>query len=57
MHALYHTCVVVDVGCVWFQVAELSRCKEFEDVHLRVNEKRVLNTLNKDKNRPTIRHV
>ena len=33
----------------------VALCKEFEDVHLRVNEKRVLNTLNKDKNRITIR--
>lgn len=39
------------------QVAALSKCREFEDVHLRVNEKRVLNSLNKDKNRPSIRQV
>ena len=37
------------------QVGEMALCREFEDVHLRVNEKKVLNTLNKDKNRPTIR--
>lgn len=39
------------------QVSEISQCQEFEDVHLRVTEKRILNTLNKDKNRPTIRLV
>ncbi|CAH1800548.1 unnamed protein product [Owenia fusiformis] len=33
----------------------LSSCKEFRDVQLRVNERRVLNTLNKDKHRITIR--
>jgi len=33
----------------------MALCREFEDVHLRVNEKKILNTLNKDKNRPTIR--
>ena len=37
------------------QVGEMALCREFEDVHLRANEKKVLNTLNKDKNRPTIR--
>jgi len=36
-------------------VGEIALCREFEDVHLRVNEKKVLNTLNKDKNRATIR--
>ena len=39
------------------QVNELSQCKEFEDVRLRVNEKRVLNTLNRDKIKPTIRYL
>ena len=39
----------------FFQVSELSLCQEFADVRLRVNEKRVLNSLNKDKNKPTIR--
>ncbi|XP_062336822.1 probable ATP-dependent DNA helicase HFM1 [Osmerus eperlanus] len=34
----------------------LARGKEFSDVQLRVNEKRTLNTLNKDKNRITIRY-
>eukprot|EP00794_Sanderia_malayensis_P006137 gene6137-6843_t len=34
----------------------LSKCKEFEDITLRVNEKRTLNTLNKDKHRLTIRY-
>ncbi|XP_056149816.1 probable ATP-dependent DNA helicase HFM1 [Lampris incognitus] len=33
----------------------VSKSKEFSDVHLRMNEKRTLNTLNKDKNRITIR--
>ena len=36
-------------------LSTLSLCQEFDDVHLRVNEKRVLNTLNKDKNHATIR--
>ncbi|XP_036409769.1 probable ATP-dependent DNA helicase HFM1 [Megalops cyprinoides] len=34
----------------------ISRSKEFSDVQLRVSEKRTLNTLNKDKNRITIRY-
>ena len=38
------------------EVGEIALCREFEDVHLRVNEKKVLNTLNKDKNRATIRY-
>ncbi|XP_068095919.1 probable ATP-dependent DNA helicase HFM1 isoform X3 [Hyperolius riggenbachi] len=33
----------------------ISTCKEFSDVQLRMSEKRILNTLNKDKNRVTIR--
>ncbi|XP_071790611.1 uncharacterized protein [Asterias amurensis] len=33
----------------------LCKCKEFADIQLRVNERKVLNTLNKDKNRVTIR--
>ena len=37
-------------------VGVVSQCQEFSDVHLRVTEKRVLNTLNKDKNRATIRY-
>ncbi|XP_053326283.1 probable ATP-dependent DNA helicase HFM1 [Spea bombifrons] len=37
-------------------VAVLSACKEFADVQLRTNEKKILNTLNKDKNRVTIRY-
>ncbi|XP_042559018.1 probable ATP-dependent DNA helicase HFM1 [Clupea harengus] len=36
-------------------VTMVSKSKEFSDVQLRVNEKRILNTLNKDKNRTTIR--
>lgn len=34
----------------------LSKSKEFEDITLRVNEKKILNTLNKDKHRATIRY-
>ncbi|XP_066533926.1 probable ATP-dependent DNA helicase HFM1 isoform X2 [Hoplias malabaricus] len=34
----------------------ISKGKEFSDVQLRMNEKRTLNTLNKDKNRATIRY-
>ncbi|XP_041446476.1 probable ATP-dependent DNA helicase HFM1 isoform X2 [Xenopus laevis] len=37
-------------------VSLISSCAEFSDVQLRANEKRVLNTLNKDKNRVTIRY-
>uniref|UniRef100_A0A672ZAM3 Probable ATP-dependent DNA helicase HFM1 n=1 Tax=Sphaeramia orbicularis TaxID=375764 RepID=A0A672ZAM3_9TELE len=36
-------------------VSFLRRCKECSDIQLRVNEKRLLNTLNRDKNRTTIR--
>ena len=36
-------------------VEYISGCKEFTDLRLRVTEKRVLNALNKDKNRETIR--
>ncbi|KAM8930577.1 putative ATP-dependent DNA helicase HFM1 [Pelodytes ibericus] len=36
-------------------VAMISACNEFSDVQLRTNEKKLLNTLNKDKNRATIR--
>ncbi len=39
-----------------FQVDLVSKCKEFSDVKLRVNEKRALNLLNKDKNKETIRY-
>ena len=38
-----------------YKVTMVSKSKEFSDVQLRVNEKRILNTLNKDKNRTTIR--
>ncbi|XP_034038430.1 probable ATP-dependent DNA helicase HFM1 [Thalassophryne amazonica] len=34
----------------------LSKSREFSDIQLRVNEKRTLNTLNRDKNRITIRY-
>ncbi|RXM27831.1 Cell division cycle 7-related protein kinase [Acipenser ruthenus] len=37
-------------------VTLISKSKEFSDVQLRVKEKRTLNTLNKDKNRITIRY-
>lgn len=33
----------------------ISKGKEFSDVQLRVNEKKTLNMLNKDRNRNTIR--
>ncbi|KAM4552713.1 putative ATP-dependent DNA helicase HFM1 [Odontesthes bonariensis] len=33
----------------------MSKSREFSDIQLRVNEKRTLNTLNRDKNRTTIR--
>ncbi|XP_075471666.1 putative ATP-dependent DNA helicase HFM1 isoform X2 [Ascaphus truei] len=37
-------------------VTMISTCNEFSDVQLRTNEKKLLNTLNKDKNRITIRY-
>ncbi|ELK06332.1 Putative ATP-dependent DNA helicase HFM1 [Pteropus alecto] len=37
-------------------VTMIASCKEFLDVRLRINEKKTLNTLNKDPNRITIRH-
>ncbi|XP_063795986.1 probable ATP-dependent DNA helicase HFM1 isoform X3 [Pseudophryne corroboree] len=36
-------------------VTMISTCNEFSDVQLRASEKKLLNTLNKDKNRVTIR--
>ncbi|XP_012911614.1 probable ATP-dependent DNA helicase HFM1 isoform X3 [Mustela putorius furo] len=36
-------------------VTMIASCKEFLDVQLRINEKKTLNTLNKDPNRVTIR--
>ncbi|CAM5161992.1 unnamed protein product [Natator depressus] len=36
-------------------ITMISGCVEFSDVKLRTNEKKILNTLNKDKNRITIR--
>ncbi|XP_063061418.1 probable ATP-dependent DNA helicase HFM1 [Engraulis encrasicolus] len=36
-------------------VSMISKSQEFRDIQLRVNEKRTLNTLNKDKHRTTIR--
>lgn len=52
-----HFCDIIHVQCIGCQVEELSKCKEFEDVRLRVNEKRILNQLNKDKHRQTIRSI
>ncbi|XP_030062595.1 putative ATP-dependent DNA helicase HFM1 [Microcaecilia unicolor] len=37
-------------------VTMVSNCNEFSDVQLRTNEKKILNTLNKDKNRIIIRY-
>ncbi|XP_042322051.1 probable ATP-dependent DNA helicase HFM1 isoform X2 [Sceloporus undulatus] len=37
-------------------VTLISSCNEFLDIKLRTNEKKILNTLNKDKNRITIRY-
>ena len=34
----------------------ISEVKEFDDVKLRISEKKVLNSLNRDKHRPTIRY-
>lgn len=34
----------------------ISNCAEFLDVKLRTNEKKILNTLNKDKEKITIRY-
>ena len=36
------------------QVSQLSCCEEFRDIYLRVNEKKTLNGLNKNKTRQTI---
>ncbi|CAM2118828.1 unnamed protein product [Caretta caretta] len=38
-----------------YGITMISSCIEFSDVKLRTNEKKILNTLNKDKNRITIR--
>uniref|UniRef100_A0A4W6FFG8 DNA 3'-5' helicase n=1 Tax=Lates calcarifer TaxID=8187 RepID=A0A4W6FFG8_LATCA len=40
---------------LFVQIELLSRSREFSDIQLRMNEKRSLNTLNRDKNRITIR--
>ncbi|XP_063284129.1 probable ATP-dependent DNA helicase HFM1 [Pelobates fuscus] len=37
-------------------IAMISTCNEFSDLQLRMSEKKILNTLNKDKNRATIRY-
>ncbi|XP_072505160.1 probable ATP-dependent DNA helicase HFM1 isoform X2 [Notamacropus eugenii] len=36
-------------------VTMIASCKEFQDIQLRINEKKTLNTLNKDQNKTTIR--
>ena len=46
-----HLCAVA----VAWQLMVLCKSQEFSDIQLRTNEKRALNTLNKDKNRATIR--
>ena len=46
-----HLCAVI----VAWQLTVLCKSQEFSDIQLRTNEKRALNTLNKDKNRATIR--
>lgn len=38
------------------QITMISNCTEFLDVKLRTNEKKILNTLNKDKDKITIRY-
>lgn len=37
------------------QIKLVSKSREFSEIQLRMNEKRTLNTLNRDKNRITIR--
>lgn len=44
-----------DQKCLYVQIELISKSREFSDIQLRVNEKRPLNTLNRDKNRTTIR--
>ena len=45
---------MIAVGMCVYQVAELSCCEEFKDIYLRVNEKKTLNGLNKNKTKQTI---
>ena len=45
-----------DVTLICVQLMILCKSQEFRDIQLRTNEKRALNTLNKDKNRATIRY-
>ena len=45
-----------DVMLICVQLMILCKSQEFSDIQLRTNEKRALNTLNKDKNRATIRY-
>ncbi|XP_059146757.1 probable ATP-dependent DNA helicase HFM1 [Physella acuta] len=42
-------------GNIADMLIEISKCAEFEDIQLRTNEKRILNTLNRDKNKESIR--
>ena len=61
VHAWYNSNMFVDmvdvIFCIVFQqVTVVSKCQEFMDIQLRTNEKRTLNTLNRDKNRITIRY-
>ena len=46
--------VATDVVCM--QLSLVCRSTEFADIQLRTNEKRTLNTLNRDKARLTIRY-
>uniref|UniRef100_A0A1A8I4H6 DNA 3'-5' helicase n=1 Tax=Nothobranchius kuhntae TaxID=321403 RepID=A0A1A8I4H6_NOTKU len=46
---------VVGTESLFDLVSLVSKSREFSDIQLRVNEKRALNTLNRDKNRRTIR--
>ena len=55
-HTHTHTgCIMSCALIICSQVELLSKCREFDDIHLRVNEKRVLNTLNSDKCKQTVR--
>ena len=42
---------------ILLKITIVCQCKEFSDLKIRNNEKKVLNTLNKDKNRITIRYI
>ena len=47
-----HGAIILELCTV--QVSQLSCCEEFRDIYLRVNEKKTLNGLNKNKTRQTI---